>query len=263
MDNHSLKLKLKNNELSIGSWITIGHPAIAEILSFAKFDWLVIDIEHTVIDYSMVQTLISSIQSKDITALVRVSKNEEVVIKRVLDAGADGIIVPMVNSETDARHAVNYAKYPPVGTRGVGLARAQGYGYRFEEYKAGINDIIIIAQIENYRGIDNLDKILEVEGIDGTLIGPYDLSGSLGAPGDFDNPEMSARLDEYEKISISKNRPMGFHVVDSNAGLVIEKIKSGYSFIAYSTDFLFLGDQARNGTLKIHQFNQIKRTGNK
>ena len=109
MKDRRLKEKLKKNELTIGSWITIGHPAIPEILATAGFDWLVIDIEHTTIDFSMVQILISTIQSHGMAALVRVSKNEEVVIKKVLDAGADGIIVPLVCSEEDAKKAVEYS----------------------------------------------------------------------------------------------------------------------------------------------------------
>ena len=128
----SLRKRIKNNELTLGSWITIGHPNVAEILANAGFDWLVIDIEHNPIDISMVQTLIITIQSKGVAAFVRVSKNEEVVIKHVLDAGADGIIVPMICSKEDALQAVNYAKYPPIGKRGVGLARAQQYGRQFD-----------------------------------------------------------------------------------------------------------------------------------
>ena len=244
MKRSALKNKLKNNEVTIGSWITIGHPAVAEILSYAKFDWLVVDIEHTSIDLSMVQTLISAIQSKGISALVRVSKNEEVVIKRILDAGADGIIVPMVNNQEDAEKAVNYAKYPPHGSRGVGLARAQGYGYEFEKYRHDVNDLIIIAQIEHYMGIENLSSILSVDGIDGSIIGPYDLSGSLGTPGDFDRPEFTNYLSQYIQISNSKNKSMGFHVVESNGLKIKVKIQEGYTFIAFGTDFFFMGDKS-------------------
>jgi 2-dehydro-3-deoxyglucarate aldolase len=251
MKSKTLKEKLKKNQLTIGSWITIGHPAIPEILSHAKFDWLVVDIEHTTIDLSMVQTLISTIQSKGISALVRVSKNEEVVIKRVLDAGADGIIVPMVNCEADARQAVSFAKYPPMGTRGVGLARAQGYGYNFEGYKQSIDDIVIIAQIEHFRGVANLSAILSVDGIDGTIIGPYDLSGSLGMPGEFENDGVLENLKRYKQMSKNARKPAGFHVVDSRPEKVIEKINEEYSFIAFGTDFLFMGDKAVLGMTKI------------
>jgi 2-dehydro-3-deoxyglucarate aldolase len=252
MKRNRLKEKLSRNELTIGSWITIGHPAIPEILSHAGFDWLVIDIEHTTIDLSMVQTLISTIQSKDISALVRVSKNEEVVIKRVLDAGADGIIVPMVNSRVEAEKAIKYAKYPPDGSRGVGLARAQGYGYRFEEYKKEVNDLIVIAQIEHFEGINNLKSILSVNGIDGTIIGPYDLTGSLGVPGDFNNLDFIQYLKNYKQVSELANKPMGFHVVNSDYNKIVEKINEGYNVIAFGTDFIFMGDMALKGMHNIY-----------
>lgn len=246
MKNKTLKNKLNNNELTIGSWITIGHPSIPEILSNAGFDWLTIDMEHNSIDNSMMQNLISVIQSKDIAALVRVSKNEEVAIKHALDAGADGIIVPMVKNKDDARKAIEYAKYPPLGKRGVGLSRAQNYGFSFDEYKEWqANKLVVIAQIEHIDGVNNLKEIIEVEGIDAIIIGPYDLSGSLGYPGDFSKPELQMALNNVIKTCKSSNFPLGYHIVDPDPELVKLKIKEGYNFIAFSTDFYFIGDTAR------------------
>ena len=121
--------------VSIGSWLTLNHFSIAEIMSDAGFDWLCVDMEHSVTDYFEAQQLIAIIQSKGIKAFVRVGENNHRIIKRVLDAGADGIIVPMVNSKEDALKAIDAVKYPPKGKRGVGLARAQKYGFGFEEYK--------------------------------------------------------------------------------------------------------------------------------
>lgn len=248
MLNTSLRKKIRENELTLGSWITIGHPNVAEILANAGFDWLVIDIEHNPIDYSMVQTLITTIQSKGVAALVRVNKNEEVTIKQVLDAGADGIIVPMVCSGEDAQKAVDYAKYPPIGKRGVGLARAQQYGLGFEKYKKWVEeDLIVIAQIEHIDAINNLEDIISTEGIDGTIIGPYDLSGSLGKPGDFSDSDVTYALDKFESICKEKHFTMGYHMVNSDPSTVQKKIAEGYSFIAYGTDFLFMGDTAKKG----------------
>ena len=246
MKDRRLKEKLKKNELSIGSWITIGHPAIPEIFATAGFDWLVIDIEHTTIDFSMVQVLISTIQANEMAAIVRVSKNEEVVIKKVLDAGADGIIVPMVCSVEDAKKAVEYSKYPPVGKRGVGLARAQNYGINFEEYRKWVDDhLVIIAQIEHIEGIENLESIIKVNGIDGTIIGPYDLSCSLGIPGQFEDPRVIRALTTYKNICTQKNLPLGFHVISSDYRKLQEKMDEGYRFLAFSTDFFFMGDRLR------------------
>lgn len=244
----TLRDRIRAKELTLGSWITIGHPNVAEILANAGFDWLVIDVEHNPIDPAMVQTLITTIQSKGVKAIVRVSKNEEVVIKQVLDAGADGIIVPMVCSKEDATQAVNYAKYPPIGKRGVGLARAQQYGQQFAAYKDWVaKGLIVIAQIEHIDGINNLEDIISVEGIDGTIIGPYDLSGSMGMPGEFEKPVVKEALNRYIDVCKAHNFPMGFHVVDARPEKIQEKIDEGYTFVAYGTDFLFMGDTAKNG----------------
>ncbi len=248
MQNTTLKSKLMNNELTIGSWVTIGHPSVIEVLAQAGFDWLTIDMEHTTIDYSMAQTLISTIQSNGMAALVRVSKNDEVYIKRVLDAGADGVIVPMVNSAQDARKAVEYVKYPPEGKRGVGLYRAQKFGLNngFESYKKWLTESsVIIAQIEHIDAVNNIEEIIATPGIDGVIIGPYDLSGSMGIPGEFEDIRVKSALIKYEKACKEKNFPMGFHVVPPKSELIKSIIEKGYKFVAFSTDFYFMGESAR------------------
>ncbi len=245
MKNKTLKLKLKNKENSIGSWITIPHQAVIDILAEAGFEWLCIDLEHTAIDYNELQILIGFIQARGMAALVRVSKNEEVVIKRALDAGADGIIVPMVCTAEEAKKAVEFAKYPPIGKRGVGLNRAQRYGFGFEEYQDWVkNHLVVIAQIEHIDGVNNLNEIIEVEGIDGIIIGPYDLSGSLGIPGKYDEPIVKQALEKVEKICKEKKVSLGFHVIEPNIELVKSRMGMGYNFIAFSTDFFFMGRKA-------------------
>lgn len=250
----SLKQKLKNNELTIGSWIMMGSPMSVEVMALAGFEWLVVDIEHTSIDLPTAENLIRTIQSHGINALVRVSKNEEVVIKRILDMGADGIIVPMVCSKEDAIAAVNFTKYPPVGTRGVGLYRASGYGTTFEQYKKWVNEeLVIIAQIEHIDGVNNLDEILEVEGIDATIIGPYDLSGSLGFPGEFEKEKVRESIQKVLDKCKAKNFPSGFHVVDTNPDALKLKIDQGCTFLAYGIDYFFMRDSAMSGMKKIKE----------
>ena len=234
------------SNFSIGSWITIGHPSIAEIMADAGFDWLCIDLEHTVTDYYEAQQLIMAIQGKGLKAFVRVGENNSRIIKRVLDAGADGIIVPLVNTANDAIRAINSVKYPPTGKRGVGLSRAQGYGFNFENYRDNeVKKIKLIVQIEHIDGILNLDSILELEGIDGTFIGPYDLSGSLGKPGDWENQEVKDALNLYENKVKNYDKLIGYHVVEPNYELVLDKINLGYNFIAFGFDALFLGTKIR------------------
>jgi len=246
MKNTTLKEKIKNNETTLGSWITIPHQSVIDILAEAGFDWLCIDLEHTAIDYNEVQILIGFIQAHNMAALVRVSKNEEVVIKRVLDAGADGIIVPMVCTAEEAKIAVEFAKYPPIGKRGVGLNRAQRYGFNFEGYKKWVTESqVVIAQIEHIDGVNNLEAIIDTPGIDGVFVGPYDLSGSLGIPGQYNEPIVIEALDRLETICKAKNVTMGYHVVEPDMNLVNDKIAAGYNFIAFSTDFLFMGKKAK------------------
>ena len=230
-----LKNSLMKRELTIGSWITLGHPSIAEIMAKAGFDWLVVDMEHSAIELGQAQNLIQVIELAGCVPLVRVGENNPNLIKRVMDAGAHGVIVPMVNTEEDAIRAVKAVKYPPVGTRGVGLARAQGYGTDFEGYRNWVNDkSIVIVQVEHIEAVTNLEKIL--------IIGPYDLSGSVGKPGEFDDPGVKEALKKVAETSKEFNALSGFHVVPPDPDQVKEKIEEGYSFIAYSLDTLFLAD---------------------
>ena len=242
----NLKQKLKNKKTVIGSWITLAHPIIPEIMAGAGFDFLVIEMEHSVISLKDTQVLIQSIQAQGVAPLVRLGENDPNLIKRVMDAGAEGVIIAFVNSAADAKKAVDAVKYPPVGTRGVGLARAQKYGFGFEAYKKWAkDDSLVIALIEHIRAVENLESILSVPGLDGTLIGPYDLSGSLGYPGEFERPEVRKAMDRYESICKKMKKPMGFHVVHPDAAKVLEKKKKGYRFLAVGLDTLYLGTKCR------------------
>lgn len=237
----------------IGSWITLNHPSIAEIMADAGFDWLCVDMEHSVTDYAEAQQLILAIQSKGLKAFVRVGENNIRIIKRVLDAGADGIIVPSVNSALEAKKAVDAVKYPPYGKRGVGLARAQSYGFGFENYRDNkAKEIKLIVQIEHINAIKELDAIISTDGVDGTFIGPYDLSGSMGKPGNWDDADVKEALMLYEQTVKKYDKWIGFHVIQPDFELVNEKIAKGYNFIAFSLDVLFLGTLVRN------QMNQLK-----
>ena len=171
-----LKQKLINKQLTIGSWITLGNTGIAEILANAGFDWLVIDLEHTTISLEQAGELIRTIELAGVPSLVRLTSNDENQIKRVMDAGAQGIVVPMVNNANDARKAVLSTRYPPLGVRGVGLARAQQYGASFNEnftWQADMNSgPVVVVQIESIDAVENLKDILAVRGVDSFIIGP-------------------------------------------------------------------------------------------
>ena len=237
---------MPNAKLTIGSWVSLFHPSIIEVMATAGFDWLVVDMEHSVVDYFHAQQMIATIQAQGLPAYVRLPENNGRIIKRVLDAGADGLIVPNVRNRTEAEAAVRWSNYPPVGTRGVGLGRAARYGVNggFETYREGKSKHIpVVAQIEHIDAIHDLDAIISTDGIHGTLIGPYDLSGSMGKPGRYDEPDVRAALTRYE--AVAKNYPdklMGSHVVKTEADALLEKVALGYNFLAFGIDTLFLGN---------------------
>tara|TARA_B100000767_G_C19758383_1_gene534042 strand:+ start:1836 stop:2606 length:771 start_codon:yes stop_codon:yes gene_type:complete len=244
----NLKSRINSGELTIGSWISLGHPAIAEIMSGAGYDWLVVDLEHSTISIDQAGELIRTIDLAGSSPLVRLTSNTSDQIKRVMDAGAHGIIVPMVNCAEDAISAVASTRYGPEGHRGVGLARAQMYGAGFSDYLEWQRDSsIVIVQIEHKDAIGNLEEILSVPGVDGFIIGPYDLSCSLGIPGEFDKPEFKSAMKLILEKGLNMKSPAGLHIVEPNLTLLNETIAKGYSFIAYSVDVRMLDVTAREG----------------
>ena len=248
----NFKQKLKSKKLTIGSWLSIANPAIAEIMAKAGVDWLAVDMEHSSLSVDQCQELIRVIDLCGVAPLVRVGANDSLLIKRAMDAGARGVIVPMINSVQDAMDAVSAVKYPPQGTRGVGLARAQGYGTDFDQYiKESDSESVVIVQIEHKDALENLKEIFNVEGVDGFIVGPYDLSASLGVAGDFKSKEMVQALSNIERVAKENNISSGYHVVFPDPEQVNEKIKQGYTFIAYSVDFLLLGENFRQGLKEI------------
>ena len=256
----NLKDKLISNELTIGSWLTLPSTAIAEIMCNAGFDWLVVDLEHTTISLEQAGEMIRTIELSGSSSLVRLTSNDENQIKRVMDAGAQGIVVPMVKSATDAKRAVSATRYPPLGTRGVGLARAQEYGAKFEEYLAWQSDInfgpVVVVQIEHVDAVANLKEILNVDGVDAFIIGPYDLSCSMGIPGEFDNPEFIQTINKIIQIGSELNAVSGLHVVEPDKQKLNNAILAGHKFIAYSVDIRMIDVAARDG---MAEFKRLKK----
>ncbi|WP_347888667.1 aldolase/citrate lyase family protein [Nitrosomonas europaea] len=243
----SLKTRLARHELTIGSWITLGHPSVAEIMAKAGFDWLVLDTEHSVLELSEVQAIIQILDGQQCPAIVRLTSNHPDQIKRVMDAGASGIMVPMIKSAEDARAAVNAVYYPPEGTRGVGLARAQGYGASFQAYRQWLRDnAVIIAMIEHIQAIENIDAILSTPGIDAYIIGPYDLSGSMGRPGELEHPDVQAAIRQILQAGIRHHKAGGVHVIEPDPAMLQQRIEQGFTFLGYSLDIRMLDSLCRN-----------------
>lgn len=234
---------MKQKEISIGSWLTQPHCSIVEIMAKSNFfDWLTVDIEHSTITVNQMEDMIRIIQLVGLEAYVRLTKNDNALIKRVLDAGVNGIIVPMINTADDVERVVNASFYSPVGNRGCGLARAHNYCRSgFKEYlKNKEPKIKIMLQIEHINAVDEIDEIFSVSNVYGYFIGPYDLSASIGKPGDYTNKEVINAIEKIKKSGVKHNIKPGYHVVEPDFKEVEAKKKEGYKLIAVSTDMLFL-----------------------
>ena len=250
----SLKSRLKEGKLVVGSWITLGHPAIAEIMANAGFDWLSIDLEHSVISLDQAEQLIRTADLCGAAPLARVTSNDPSQIKRVMDAGAHGVIVPQVNTVDDARRAVGSMYYPPKGSRGVGLARAQGYGATFENYNKWLADeAVVIVQIENKMAVDNMEAILDVEDVDGYIIGPYDLSASMGIAGQFDHSEFKGQIERIKSIGRKLKKPGGIHVVEPDVEQLKKRVDEGFTILAYSVDIRMIDVSSQIGLTAIKE----------
>lgn len=243
-----LKEKLKRGEAVIGTFVGIGHPDVTEWLSGLEFDWLLLDAEHGPLSFETMQRMMQSMRGTGCTPIVRPQWNDFVVIKRVLDLGAYGVIVPMVNSKEDAEKAVKACKYPPEGIRGYGPRRA---GMFDPEYFETANDELLIAvQIETEKALRNLDEILSVDGVDACYIGPWDLSCSLGfgVPPKWDDPRYLKAFDMVLEASEEWGKPAGMFASIDNIGWAIEK---GFKFNTVDDDDTFLMHGARMALEKV------------
>lgn len=236
--------RLRAGETLLGTMVTLSTPAVAEILAEVGFDWLFIDGEHGALETGDILAILQTVSSRT-ACIVRVPATEEAAIKRVLDLGAEGIIVPQVNTAKQAADVVRFARYAPAGSRGVGLARAHGYGMRFQEYLETANErVSVIVQAEHVLAVENIEAIVKVEGVDAVLIGPYDLSASLGKMGKINDPAVTEAIEHVTKTCQAAGLPLGYFGVNSAA--VRPFIQRGYTLIAAGVDTLFLGGAAKN-----------------
>lgn len=243
---NKVKEALLNGKITLGSWIQTGNPVAAEIIANAGYDWIGIDCEHSSITTSVMSDVMRAIGEKAIP-LVRVQTNNTLDIRRALDMGAGGVIVPMINNKNEAEHAVNSVKYPPVGVRGFGYCRANGWGKHFDEYaKSFNNDSVVIAMIETREGVENIEEILSVDGIDGVFIGPYDLSGSLGVTGQTGHPLVKEACDKVALACKKLNKAAGLHIVRPDKAQIESAKERGFTFIALGADIVYLLDGAEN-----------------
>jgi len=236
MKNH-LKEKLRRGGVAIGTFVGIGHPDVTEWLSQLEFDWLLLDAEHAPLDFKTIQLMMQAMNGTSCIPIVRPQWNEPVIIKRMLDMGACGLLIPWVNSKEEAENVVRFCKYPPEGIRGWGPRRAGMFDPSY--YETANEELLIAVQIETATALKNLDEIMSVEGIDVCFIGPWDLSLSLGfgVPPKWDDSRYLAAFDQVLEAAKHHGKVAGMFASIDNIEWALEK---GFKFVSVDDDDTFL-----------------------
>lgn len=241
--NH-VKRRLQSGEPSVGTWMALPSPEAAEYVSTLGFDWLVVDAEHNAIDIRTLSQMFGTIAARGVAPMVRIPWNSAENFKRVLDAGAWGVVVPMVNSREEAERAVEATRFPPKGARSVGGSMpAIRFATSGAEYlKHADDEILLVLQIEHIKGVENADEILSVPGVDACFIGPNDLAASmgigLGVPLESDHAELNAAITEIREACVRHGVAPGIHT--SGAKGVNQRIAEGFQFLAMASELRYL-----------------------
>ena len=245
----------------LGSWINSGSPVIAELMSTMGFDFLTLDVEHSAVDLPQALHIFHAIRAGNPKCLpfVRTQGVEFSFVKRYLDAGAKGIIAPLVNTREQAEELVRAVKYPPEGERGVGYCPANDYGKKLKEHFSQANEeIYCIVQIEHIDAVNNIKEILSVKGVDGAFIGPFDLSASMGLTGQFDHPDYIAARERILNACKEAGIPVGIHVVEPDPDELETRNEEGFEILAYGLDISLIPFACASGIQRWNQLNPAK-----
>jgi 2-keto-3-deoxy-L-rhamnonate aldolase RhmA len=236
---NKLKRDLAAGKVCLGATITMNSPVIAELLSRVGFDWLWLEAEHTTLTDEAVNTMLAATNGAAVSTVVRVPWNDKTLIKRAVDAGPDGILIPQINTRAEAEYAVRAMKYPPLGERGAGLARAQAYGLGMGEYYQSANaEVMTLLMIEHIDGVENIDEILKVPGVDSIMIGALDLSGSMNLLGQTGHPAVEAAIQKVLAACKRANVSCGIMALDLDQAN--RRIQEGFTNIIVAIDVLML-----------------------
>ncbi len=256
MDASGIRDLIKQGRPTIGTWLQLPSADVAEIMARAGYDWVAIDMEHGSFGPSILPNIVRAIECGGAVPFARLPEAGKVWIKAALEAGAHGLIFPMIESAKQLEMAINLSTYPGqdfwrTGAaapeyRGVGFCRANQFGKTFTHYREKIApQIFIVAQIEHIRAVENIEAILATKRLDAIMVGPYDLSGSMGLTGEFDNPEFQAAMNKIAEACARHDVVMGAHVVQPDPALLKAEIERGSRFIAYGIDTVFLWQAAQ------------------
>lgn len=240
--NH-FKRAIASGKTPVGTWLSSGSPATAEALGCAGFDFLVVDTEHTPIDPPQMTEILRAVAGTPAQAVVRPPWNDMVMVKRVLDAGAQTLLFPFVQDEEEAKRAVAFTRYPPAGVRGVaGTHRASRFGTVANYIRGADREMCVIVQIETLSALERLPKIAAVEGVDSIFVGPNDLAASMGHLGDTGNAAVQEKLAFAAKECRHLGKPCG--IVGQNPDVVATFLDYGYSWVAVSSDMAMMVSRA-------------------
>lgn len=254
--SNGLLPRLRSGGTLLGSWLNSGSPILAELMAACGLDFLCVDAEHSAVDLPETQRLFQAIRSGNpaCASLVRLHGVDYALVKRYLDAGADGVVAPLVRTVDEARLLVQACKYPPVGMRGIGFCRANQYGLRVEdELVRANNEVMIAVQIEHIDAVNAIDGILAVPGIDVAFIGPYDLTASMGIPAQFEHPDYLAVRKQILAACARHHVIPGIHAVPSDPTVAGRLIEEGYRFVAYSLDITMISTACRNALAHVRK----------
>ena len=236
-----LKANLRGRKRILAAWTSLAHPSITEVFARSGVDFVGIDIEHSTISQEQSQRIIAACQANETLCLPRIASHNMEMIKRLLDSGADGLIVPMVNTPEEVERLISWFKYPPLGKRSFGIARGQGYGFDFNEYVKTWNaSSSLIIQIESVQGVENIEKLLSYEDVDGAMIGPYDLSGSMNIPGQLDHPRVVQASQKVIAACAKHKKACGTQVIEPDDKNIRKAFDASYTFVVLASDIFIL-----------------------
>lgn len=242
----------------LGTWLMAAAPATAEAMGYTGFDFLVVDMEHVPIEVSDLTHILRAVGCTPADAVVRLAWNDQVLVKRVLDAGAQTIMVPFIQNAQEARQAVAFAKYPPQGVRGVAAVhRGSRFGRASDYLKRANDEIAVIVQLETPEAIERLPEIAAVPGVDALFVGPGDLSAAMGHIGNIAHPEVQALIEKAAQDSHRAGKPVG--IVGPNPDMVRRFIGYGYDFAAIASDIAMMTGRATDwlGALRDQPVQQV------